>query len=162
MEDIRELVLDLQRRSDELGVYLKPPLRALELREWRDRLEAHISIEVPEEYVMLLGLSNGVETQKGWIYDADSFLEQNLRCWCCNTMGNSSPTGFVIESIPLAAPSVPEYAWLGAYGNMDMYIFDFQRKQYRATSLGDTNYVWFSTLTLVGLIRYMAEEKCET
>jgi hypothetical protein len=156
MEDIRDVFVELQQRADELGVYLKPPVTSSKLLEWRKQLDSDIVIEVPDGYLMLLSLSNGVETQQGWIYDAHSFLEQNYRRWNCDTRVKSTPEGCAIEFPPLAIPRDPEYAWLGAYGNMDMYLFDFRSREYRATSLGDQNYIWFSSPTLGGLLRYMA------
>ena len=159
MEDLVDVFRDVTRRSDELGVYVKPPVSNADLQTFSDRVRSEIGFDVPEAFLLLLGLTNGIETQTGWLYDAESFFTQNYRCWCCDVIGKGTDKGFIIESIPLPEPRRPTYAWIGAYGNMNMYIFDFESKEYRSTTLGSVDYVWFASPTLGGLLRYIAEDR---
>ncbi len=161
MENLQALFSDLQRRADELGVSFKPPLSDEALRSWSAQARGVLKFELPASYVELLALSSGLETQRGWLYDAESFLQQNYVRWFCDTVARNGPNGFEIEYVPLKEPLKPDYAWLGAYGNMDQYIFDFASREYRSTGLGSPDYVWFSSPALSELIRYMVSPEAE-
>ena len=161
MRNLQALFSELQRRADELGVSFKPPLSDEALRNWSAHARGVLKFELPGSYVELLALSNGLETQRGWLYDAESFLQQNYVCWFCDTVAGSGPNGFQIEYVPLNEPRKPDYAWLGVYGNMDQYIFDFASREYRSTGLGSPDYIWFSSPTLEELLLYMVRSEAE-
>ncbi len=161
MDNLQSVFGELIERSEEWGVYFKPPLSDIVLQEWVARAQATLKFDLPESYLRMLALSNGLETQRGWLYDAESFLQQNYVCWFCDTIGQTGPDGFQIEYVPRSVPRTPEYAWLGAYGNMDQYIFDFASCEYRSTGLGSPDYVWFSTPHLAELLLFMAKPVVE-
>ena len=157
MDDVKAVFHDLERRANELGVSMKPPLRSTDLAAWAADAQSALKFDVPAGYLTLLGLSNGLATQRGYLYEAEIFVEQNYVRWYCETRGRVTPEGYVVEYIPLADPPTPEYALLGAYGNMDEYVFDFASAEYRVTQLGSADQVWFSSPTLGGLLQYVTE-----
>ena len=155
MDDVKAVFHQLETRADELGVDMKPPLSPAELAAWAAHARSELKFDVPAGYLTLLGLSNGLSTQQGYLYEAEIFVEQNYVRWYCETRGRAAPEGYIVEYIPLAVPRVPEYALLGAYGNLDEYVFDFASREYRATPLGSADHVLFSSPTRGGLLRYM-------
>src|SRR5262245_54486712 len=104
MDDVKLVFHDLEARADELGVDTKPPLHPAELVAWAAQAKSELKFDVPAGYLTLLGLSNGLSTQQGYLYDAESFVEQNYIRWYCETRGRAVPEGYIIEYTPLAVP----------------------------------------------------------
>lgn len=157
MSDLQAIIHELDRRSDELGIDWKQPLDLLDLQKWSEQVSLTFNFGVPSDYLAFLAISDGLLTQRGWLYDTKSFLEQNYIYWFCETRGRIESDSYAIEYVSLPTPPTIAYACLGAYGNLDRYIFDFASEEYRAITLGDANEILFSCLSLGELLVYMAE-----
>ena len=157
MKAIDEAFNELKKNSAGWGVYLRPPLPEPRLEEWLTNVKAQLQMEVPADYVRLLELSNGLQSQQGSIHNADSFLEENYRRWFCETVSKSTPEGLEVSYLPLDSPNSPTYASLGLYGNLDEYIFDYRSRKFCVVNVFDSEEVNFSSNELGELLLYIAK-----
>ena len=158
MRDIVEVAAKLKQRAERCGVYFSEPCKPeiLEnlLRDGQDILQN----ELPEDYVKFLEISDGLGTQRGILYGAADFVEQNRRVWLCETSLEATADGTVVHFKPKEHRKIPSYAWLGCNGNMDGYIFDFNSRQFAVTILGNETEIWNSYSNFADLLHYMTEE----
>lgn len=153
-----EVVANLKQRAERCGVYFSEPCKPeiLEnlLRDGKDILQS----ELPGDYVKFLAISDGLETQRGILYGASDFIEQNRRVWLCETSLEPTTNGTVVHFDFKEMGKIPSYAWLGCNGNMDGYIFDFDTRRFAVTTLGDGTEIWNSYADFADLLLYMTEE----
>jgi hypothetical protein len=142
MSDFIAFLETMKKQADDCGVAFYPPTQPSEIRDWKQTVIDELKMDIPDEISIFLTFTNGLHTDRGYLFDADSFLEQNACVWLDESHVEKA-----------------EYAWLGTYGSMDMYIFDFESRQYRATSLGFPDEIYFSAPTFEELLSYITRPR---
>ena len=114
-----------------------------------------LGLEIPDEYLRLLRITNGIETQRGYLSSLQDLGEQNAITWFLNTVTDPDSEVFAIKYVPLEKPRTPTYIWLGYDGNMFAQIYDLSSKEFRQTELDGTGSPRNRDRSLAGLLRRM-------
>ena len=155
METIEGFLERLQPEADELGVYLKPPLPEDELNGTAERIRRELELMIPEDYLRLLRVTNGIETQRGYLSPLREIGEQNAVIWFMrSTSGTNAQGHFEIRYEPLKMPRTPTYLLLGYDGNSAEQVFDLETGEFRLLLLGD-GVPLNRDRSLVGLLKHM-------
>ncbi len=143
--------------ADRLGVYLKPSLPAHELNKTAQAIRAELGLVIPDDYMRLLRVTNGIETQRGYLSPLQVIGEQNAVIWFMQSKAGADAKGdFVIRYEPLESPPTPKYIWLGYDGNSSEQIYvlatgEFHRRGLGCESLPPDNH----DRSLVGMLDFM-------
>ena len=161
MPTLTEALELIRRNAKAWGVYLSPPLSLREIAATKSAFEASFQVSFPADYERLLAFSNGIETQRGSLFDSKSLHVWNDEHWRRTpTIRDLHRGGALYESFPSADPRPLEYLWIGSYGNMDMYSFQLLTRQYHVTNLGfDCVYDKFGELG--DFLLYLADQRIE-
>ncbi len=155
MEIIERFLERLKPEADRLGVYLKPPLPEDELNEAAETIRGELGLTIPEDYLRLLRVTDGIETQCGYLSPLREINEQNAVLWFMESKSGANAQGHVeIRYEPLRAPRTPTYLWLGYDGNSAEQVFDLETGEFRQLLLGD-DVPLNRDRSLVGLLRHM-------
>lgn len=159
MSEIERYIFELKRNSDERGIYFNAPCTKEALEKLVRDGKAILQAVVPKDYLKLLTLTNGLTTQRGYLYGADDFIEQNYRLWFCDPTIESTSDGISIVFNDKKHKSIPTYAWIGCYGNLDSYIFDFASQQFVVTAFNDATEIWSSYSNIKELLLFFIGER---
>ena len=154
METVEGFLERVASKADELGVYLKPPLPEGELSGTAERIRRELGLMIPEDYLRLLRVTNGVVTQRGYLSPLREIGEQNAVIWFMrSTSGTNAQGHFEIRYEPLTTPRTPTYLLLGYDGNSAEQVFDLETGEFRLL-LGD-GVPLNRDRSLVGLLKHM-------
>lgn len=156
METIEQLLARIKTEADERGVYLRPPLPEAELQSLVSPIRFDLGLEIPDDYLRLLRVTNGIWTQNGYLSDLADVGEQNAAIWFMKSESGTDEQGnFAIRYEVLAEPRTPTYLWLGYDGNSAEQVYDLASSEYRQLVLGGTETPLNQDRSLVGLLRHM-------
>jgi hypothetical protein len=148
----------IQANAEAWGVYLSPPLPGEEMAAALRTCARAFGAMLPTEYAQLLAFSNGIETQRGILFNAASLHDMNSDHWGLREAHDASAGGS--DRHPPKQNKAVDYLWLGSYGNMDMYIFHVASQRYRITSLGFKD-VYGEFAQLTDFLLYLADPAAE-
>ena len=154
METIERFLERLQPEADELGVYLKPPLPEDELNGTAERIRRELGLLVPKDYLRLLRVTNGIETQSGYLSPLQEIGEQNTVLWFVQAESDANRGHLKIRYEPLRAPRTSTYLLLGYDGNSAEQVFDLTTDEFRLLLLGDSVPL-NRDRSLVGLLKHL-------
>lgn len=110
-------------------------------------------VPLPDEYLALLRITNGLDAGMGYIDSIETLIEQNREVWFDHHVADEAGIWQGVACKPLT------YVWLGYEGNSAEQVFDLESREYRQVALGGgTVYCG----TLVGLLRHMIYGKAAT
>ena len=155
METIEGFLERLKPEADQLGVYVKPPLPEDELNKTAETIRSELGLTIPEDYLRLLRITNGIETQSGYLSPLQEIGEQNAALWFMQPKSGANRGHFEIRYEPLRVPRTPTYLWLGYDGNSAEQVFDLATGEFRQLLLGDDGVPLNRDRSLVGLLRHM-------
>src|SRR5262245_38907635 len=124
----------VQANAESWGVYLRPGLSDEASLETKALFEGVLKVSFPLEFDRFLAFSNGMESQRGVLFNGAEILTWNNEHWNRIPTCRDTPDGAVIESFPAPDPQPIEYLWIGSYGNTDMSSFHLDASQYRVTN----------------------------
>jgi len=154
MESIEDLLKQI--KAKERGVYFRKPLSLAKIKSLAARIHAEMGVEIPDEYIRLLRVTNGIQTQRGYLSDLEEIRSQNIEIWSMESEGGVSADGdFQIRSKPRAKPQEMTYLWLGYDGNSAEQILDLDSGEYRQMVLGGTDEPLNKDRSLIGLLRHL-------
>lgn len=156
METIEKFLKQVEADANVRGVYLKPPLPEHELNETAQLIHDELGLAIPDEYMRLLRITDGISTQCGYLSPLQEIGAQNAVIWFMQTkMGANAQGEFEIRYEPLETPRTPTYIWLGYDGNSAEQIIDLATGDFRKRVLGGTDKPLNRDRSLVGLLRHM-------
>jgi hypothetical protein len=155
METVEQL---LERLREDPSICLTPPLSVPELDAISLTIREELGLTVPDEFMRLLRITNGIGTQRGYLSDLQEVGEQNAIVWFMNATGGTSATGdFEIRYTPLPKPRTPTYFWLGYSDGGNTYAYDLALGGYCEIDLDDpSRRPYNADRSLTGLLRHMA------
>ena len=137
METIEKFLERVEADADELGVYLKPPLPEYELNETAEAIREELGLTIPDEYMRLLRITDGIDTQCGYLSSLQAIGEHNAIIWFMQSKSGANAEGFFeIRYEPLETPRTPTYIWLGYEGNQSEHIYDLAAGEFHRRGLG--------------------------
>ena len=154
METIEGFLERLKPEADQLGVYVKPPLPEDELNKTAERIRRELGLSVPEDYLRLLRVTDGVVTQSGYLSPLGKINEQNAALWLMASKSGANRGRVEIRYEPLRVPRTPTHLWLGYDGNSAEQVFDLETGEFRQLLLGD-GVPLNRDRSLVGLLKHM-------
>ena len=138
MPTVEAAFKEIRRHAKRWGVHPRPPCSPAAMKELVNGARAEFAFEVPDDYVRLLRLTDGLQTQSGYIHGAEAFLEYNSDHWCRDI--TTSQKGDVLTvRFDAKAPSdriPPAFALIGDEGNMEWFVYMLQPPEYRVTTMG--------------------------
>jgi hypothetical protein len=156
VETIEKFIERVEADADKRGVYLKPPLPEYELNEVAQSIRDELGLAIPDEYMRLLRLTDGISTQCGYLSPLQEIGEQNAVIWFMQSKSGANAQGnFEIRYEPLETPRTPTYIWLGYDGNSAEQVIDLATGEFRQLVLGGTDVPLNRDRSLVGLLRHM-------
>lgn len=93
METIEKFLERVEADADKRGVYLKPPLSEYELNEVAQSLRHELGLAIPDEYIRLLRLTDGISTQSGYLSPLQEIGEQNAVIWFMQSKSGANAQG---------------------------------------------------------------------
>jgi hypothetical protein len=160
MPSIEDLIVDLRKYAPELGIYFSPPLPQEAAFKIILAMKNEIGIELPSEYLQLSALTDGIQTQNGYLARLEDICAQNRDIWFYRPVPGKTANGdfqITYAPIPPEERRVPKYLWLGYEGNMAEFIYHPESGMYRDRPIGDENYVSFQSPTLVEFLKHMVD-----
>lgn len=123
MTDALEPFLEsLRGRS---GVYFSDPADADRLAEMTAAIREQLGLEVPETYLQLLRITDGLETQRGGLYGTGSLLEENVDIWLMDqSFGKSESGDFMVKYEPKRDAPAAAYLHLGYNSGIGEYRYE--------------------------------------
>ena len=111
-----------------IGVYLRPPASAAAIRQMQADAQEAWGEPVPEEYLVLLRITNGVQINGAYFKEAANLVPENKDVFD------------------------PQVMVLGNSGSVDWYLFDRQDRQFHITTMGSPNDRFGSFQTFAALL----------
>ena len=137
METIEKFLERVEADADDLGVYLKPPLPEYELNETAEAIREELGLTIPDDYMRLLRVTDGIETQRGYLSSLQDIGEHNAIVWFMESKSGANAAGvFEIRYEPLETPRTPTYIWLGYEGNQSEHVYDLATGEYHRRAFG--------------------------
>jgi hypothetical protein len=156
VETIETFLERVKADADARGVYLTPPLLEDELRAAARAIRDELGLPIPDEYMKLLRVTDGISTQRGYLSALQEIGEQNAVIWFMQSKSGANAQGdFEIRYEPLETPRTPTYIWLGYDGNSAEQVIDLATGEFRQLVLGGTDVPLNRDRSLVGLLRHM-------
>jgi hypothetical protein len=156
VETIEKFLQQVKADADKRGVYLTPPLPEHELSAAAQAIRNELGFVIPDEYMRLLHVTDGIGTQCGYLSALREIGEQNTDIWCMQSKSGTNAEGeFEIRYEPLTTPRTPTYIWLGYDGNSAEQVIDLATGEFRQLVLGGTGTPLNRDRSLVGLLRHM-------
>lgn len=148
-----EFIEQIRRNPD---VDVRPPLPENALLSLALAIRDKTGLQVPADYLRLLRVTDGLQTDRGDLEDLETILDQNENIWLMQPEAGVSADGdFEIRHQPLKHPKSPTYLWLGYSGNVAQQLYDLATGEYRQTPLGEPDRPFNRDRSLAGLLRYM-------
>lgn len=160
-QDIIDYLRSIEADADDRGIYLKPPLPVEQNEALWQKIRDELNIVVPREYLAMLSVTNGIDTQIGYLSDLDSIGEHNAGLWFMDSHSGVNETGnFQIQYTERDEPKKPTHIWLGYDGNSSELLYHLKRREFWRTGLGDLDPEWVDNndRSLLGLLRYMTAD----
>ena len=156
METIEEFLGRVKADARKHGVYLKPPLAEQELIKAAQAIRDQLGLAIPEEYMRLLHVTDGISTQSGYLSPLQQIGEQNAEIWFMRSKSGTNAEGdFEIRYELLESPETPTYIWLGYDGNSAEQVIDLATGEFRQLVLGGTGVPLNRDRSLVGQLGHM-------
>ena len=161
MNYIIQITSELKQKPDLHSIHFYEPCKSEVIESLLRKSRAILQMNLPIDYIKFLELTDGLDMLKGNLFNGADFIEQNSRLWLCESKLEVMAGGVEIQFNEKKQRHLPTYAWLGSYGNMDSYIFDFSSQNFAVTTLGDEREVWSSYSSLADLILFLINENNE-
>jgi hypothetical protein len=157
METIEQYLESIRPDADRLRVRFREPLPEAEIVRHSTRFTRQFGLQLPDEYVRMLRLSNGFAAPWATIDDIETLIDQNETLFEMETTAGTGPDGtFEIRSVPLTTPRDMPHISLGYEGNSAEQVYDLATQEYRKIGIGGEP-VFFRSPSLVGLLKYLID-----
>lgn len=157
METRENFLQEVRTDPAALGIYLEPPLSKRKLMSTRRKIQEELGLVVPNEYMRLLHITDGIQTQRGYLSSLEEIGKQNAILWFMKSISGANAEGFFqIKYEPLETPRSPTYLWLGYDGNSSQQVYDIAKGEFHRRGVGgDGDEPDNEDRTLVGMLRHM-------
>jgi hypothetical protein len=147
METIETFLGELRQKADQLPVRFRDPLSEGEIAAHAGAFVETFGVPLPDEYLALLRVTDGLPAGVGDIDSFETMLEQDREVWFDHHLTNDAG---IWQGIACKRPT---YIWLGYEGNSAEQVFDLITGEYQQVALGGRQPVYRGTL--VGLLRHL-------
>jgi hypothetical protein len=153
METIEQFLESIRPDADRLRCRFRDPLPEAEIVRYSERFAHQFGLQLPDEYIRMLRLSNGFEAPWALIDDIETLIDQNETLFQMETSAGTGPDGtFEIRSVALNEPRDMPHISLGYDGNSSEQVYDLATQEYQKIGIGGGP-VFFRSPSLVGLLK---------
>ncbi len=155
MTEPLEPFLDSLRST--LGIYFDDPADPGKLAEMSAGIRDRLGLEVPEAYLQLLRLTDGLGTQRGSLYGTGSLLNENVDIWRMDqSVGRSEGGDFTITYQAKENAPAANYLHLGYNSGIEEYRYEPAIDGFVEVDTADqASRPLNADRSLVGLLRHM-------
>ncbi len=118
------------------GVYLRPPCNAATIEQLRTASKRDLGEAVPEPFLRLLGITNGVQINGAYFKEVEHLVADNLDF------------------------ARPEVIVLGSEGNMAQFVFDRRDRRFHTINMGSPDERFASFDTFDEMLLAVLREQC--